>query len=173
LWLLNFADQLGFDIKPEDKQFLSDAAVFKRNAYAALNLYIKRITGAQMSEAEAKRLSLAFTNPEKDGPTVFAAKLKDLIKTTRESVARLHYIKEKGFVLDRDSFEGPNIPGIHTGLKNRKTGEFVPSQMSKIMDRRYLENYDKLEKINPTRSKEDIATLARGRTARQFGLIAR
>ena len=173
LWLLNFADRLGFEISPEDEQLLGDASVFKRNAYAALNLYIKRITGAQMSEAEAKRLTKAFTDPEKDGPTIFAAKLKDLIKTTRESVARLYYIKEKGFTLDRGSFAGPRIPGIHTGLRNRKTGAPVASQMSKIMGRHYLENFEKMRKLRPKASKEDIATLARGRTARQFGLIAR
>jgi hypothetical protein len=41
------------------------------------------------------------------------------------------------------------------------------------MGRRYLENFEKMRKLRPKASKEDIATLARGRTARQFGLIAR
>ena len=48
---------------PEDQQLLSDFSDFKRNSIGNINLYIKEITGAQMSEKEADRIRLGMPDP--------------------------------------------------------------------------------------------------------------
>ncbi len=52
--------------------------MYQRKVNENVNLYIKMITGAQMSEAEADRLSLAIATLA-DSPAQFEAKLKDSI----------------------------------------------------------------------------------------------
>ena len=174
--LLNFIDKIGFPISASDRQTMGNTAVFRRNAYEALNKYIKDITGAQMSEAEAKRLTKAFTDPEGDGPIRFKAKLDDLIKTGRETVARLSYLRHKGIILDKSQrlWKGRNkkgvivnIPGVHNGLS-----KYV-SPMAKIMDNKYQATVKIIRKLRPKEDIEKIKALATIRTMDYFGLLLR
>jgi hypothetical protein len=174
--LLNFIDKIGFTISASDKLNMGDTAVFRRNAYEALNKYIKDITGAQMSDSEAKRLTKAFTDPEGDGPTVFKSKLDDLIKTTRETVARLSYLRHNGIMLDKSQrlWKGRNkkgvivnIPGVHNGLR-----EYV-SPMSKIMENKYQATVKRIRKLRPNATIETIKELATINTMDYFGLLLR
>jgi len=71
------------DPSPEDRQFLADFSAFQRDAIENINLEIKRITGAQMSEKEADRIRQGFPDPgegifDGDSPTVFRAKLNSV-----------------------------------------------------------------------------------------------
>ena len=75
---LEWADKLGVLPDGAAKDLLKDLSVFQRKTNENMNLYIKMITGAQMSEAEAKRLSTAIANLG-DSPAVFEQKLKDSI----------------------------------------------------------------------------------------------
>jgi len=93
--------KLGRDVDPEDAKFLTDFKAYQRKAIENINLYIKEMTGAQMSEKEASRLRLAQPDPgEKwykgDDPITFKSKLDDVVKTTRAAVARYEYYKSKG-----------------------------------------------------------------------------
>ena len=69
-----FLEKFGVSAGPEAKAFLSSYSIFKRNSLDGLNRYIKLITGAQMSEAEADRLRKAFPDVEKDSATQFISK---------------------------------------------------------------------------------------------------
>ncbi len=67
-------------VTPEEAQQLNAFANYKRNAIDQLNRYIKLITGAQMSEAEANRLRQGFPDPgegifDGDDPISFQAKM--------------------------------------------------------------------------------------------------
>jgi len=174
--LLNFIDKIGFPISASDRQTMGNTAVFRRNAYEALNKYIKDITGAQMSEAEAKRLTKAFTDPDRDGPIRFKAKLDDLIKTGRETVARLSYLRHKGIILDKSQrlWKGRNkkgvivnIPGVHNGLST------YVSPMAKIMDNKYQATVKIIRRLRPNEDIEKIKALATIRTMDYFGLLLR
>ena len=174
--LLNFIDKIGFPISASDRQTMGNTTVFRRNAYEALNKYIKDITGAQMSEAEAKRLTKAFTDPDRDGPIRFKAKLDDLIKTGRETVARLSYLRHKGIILDKSQrlWKGRNkkgvivnIPGVHNGLST------YVSPMAKIMDNKYQATVKIIRKLRPKEDIEKIKQLATIRTMDYFGLLLR
>ena len=95
--ILAEVEKLGFELSPDEQQFVTDFATFARNAQEFLNLEIKRITGAQMSEAEAARLSRGIPDPQKDSPTQFAAKLASATAEIRASVFRLGQLRQLGF----------------------------------------------------------------------------
>jgi hypothetical protein len=92
---------LGKDVSPEDAKGMTEFKKFQRKAIENINLYIKEITGAQMSEQEASRLRLAQPDPgekwyQGDDPISFKAKMDDVIRSTRASIARYEYYKAKG-----------------------------------------------------------------------------
>lgn len=92
---------LGKDVSPEDAKGMTEFKKFQRKAIENINLYIKEITGAQMSEQEASRLRLAQPDPgekwyQGDDPISFKAKMDDVVRSTRASIARYEYYKAKG-----------------------------------------------------------------------------
>ncbi len=93
--------KLGRGVSKEDAQGLTEFKKYQRKAIENINLYIKDVTGAAMSEAEAARLRLAQPDPGEnwwsgDDPITFKAKLDDITKATRAAVARYNYYKSKG-----------------------------------------------------------------------------
>lgn len=97
-------------LNPETQQFMEKYSQFHQNAIENLNQYIKEITGAQMSEAEAARLRRGMPDPgddpfSGDSPSQFSAKLRDRIRTLKLASARYSYLRSgkwKGGI-----FEGP------------------------------------------------------------------
>jgi hypothetical protein len=94
------AARMGQDVLPEDRKSLIEFKAYQRKSIENINLYIKEMTGAQMSEKEADRLRLAQPDPgEKwysgDDPITFEAKVDDVIKAQRAAIARFSYYKSK------------------------------------------------------------------------------
>ena len=77
----------------EPKNQLQKFAMFQQAVNENMNLYIKMITGAQMSEAEAGRLSLAIANLT-DSPAEFEAKLKRSISVLDRAQKRKQEVLE-------------------------------------------------------------------------------
>jgi hypothetical protein len=93
--------RLGKGVSDEDAKLLTDFRKFQRKAQENINLYIKELTGAQMSEAEASRLKLAQPDPgakwwQGDDPITFKANIDDVLRSTRAAIARYEYYKAKG-----------------------------------------------------------------------------
>lgn len=80
----------------EAKRFLARQTAFQRNSINSLNLYIKLITGAQMSNAEADRLRKGIPDPERDGPTKFISKYIETIRQTMAVAARANAVLRDG-----------------------------------------------------------------------------
>jgi hypothetical protein len=98
---LGMSDQ----ISKKDKVFLAKYAKYKRKAISNINLYIKEITGAQMSEKEADRLRLAQPDPgekwyQGDDPITFKAKMDDVLDYSRAAIMRYDWYKAKGTLTD-------------------------------------------------------------------------
>ena len=93
---LKVAEKAGVDIGETGREKITKVSKFKRNAIENLNLYIKEITGAQMSEAEADRLRKAVPDAENDSPTEFKAKMDDAIMQLRKKQGRYAYALENG-----------------------------------------------------------------------------
>jgi len=93
--------RLGENVSKQDANKLTDFKKFQRKSIENINLYIKELTGAQMSEKEADRLRLAQPDPGEnwwngDDPITYKAKMDDVMKFTRASVARYQFYKSKG-----------------------------------------------------------------------------
>jgi len=93
--------RLGKGVSEEDQKFLADFKRYQRRAIENINLYIKELTGAQMSEKEATRLRLAQPDPgehwwQGDDPITFKSKMDDVLLATRAAIARFEYYRQKG-----------------------------------------------------------------------------
>lgn len=97
---LNWIDAIGplrNKIAPDTRARMAEYSQYRQDAYGNINQYIKEITGAQMSEAEASRLRKAMPDPEKDGPTAFQAKLENQMAQADLAHARYNYLLRRGF----------------------------------------------------------------------------
>lgn len=84
-------DFAGMELDQGEKKYLTDYTTFTANAYDNLNRYIKEITGAAMTNAEAGRITKSLPNPESDGPQEFQAKYNATITQLQRAVARTRY----------------------------------------------------------------------------------
>jgi len=105
-WSLALLDRLLPKGLPEGsaKDLLAAKTSFAQYTNENMNLYIKMITGAQMSEAEAGRLSKAIANLG-DSPTEFATKLANSKKVLQEAAdiyaEELEFYTGKGLTFKR------------------------------------------------------------------------
>lgn len=129
----NFVDKLNsgsLKLNPDQQQFLEKYASYKANAWDNANRYIKEITGAQMSEAEAARLLRALPNPgtgilDGDGPTSFKSKLDNAVATLTLARMRYHFMRSGGWNGTQMSPED-----IARVMKGRKTPIALPKMRS-------------------------------------------
>ncbi len=116
---------LGFELDPEDKALVADYAVYKRNAIENINRYIKEITGAQMSEAEATRLRKGVPDPGDswytgDSPTEFNSKLKSQARQLRGAAARYQYALKNGWDMNPENLaKALPLDGVEDMIEER------------------------------------------------------
>lgn len=152
---LSVKDKVGLtDLDPGQKQFLTDFSQYKRNSIDALNQYIKSVTGAAMTNAEAERILRGLPNPgtglfDGDSPTEFKAKLDDALKQTRLAEARLVYIKRNGM----------NLADVEL------------SRMPRLMNERGAAIEGAIRKQQPNLPEADVRKLVRRNLAQEFGLV--
>ena len=143
----------GKDLKPEDEKLVGDVAVYKQNAWDAVNAYIKYLTGAQMSEAEARRIMKSFPDPrlglsEGDSPTEYKRKLDGVLRKARLSLARNSYALSKGltpqFNPDADPEKGQDDL-IFVDEKGRKLGVEQMPHLMRREEKRLRQQFANLE----------------------------
>ncbi len=78
-WAFAMADVAGMGLDPEQTAQLKEFARFRQITSASLNAYIKQVTGAQMSAAEAERLKQDVPTKE-DSPAEYQAKMERVIQ---------------------------------------------------------------------------------------------
>lgn len=111
----------GFALNDDEKSYLSEYATYSQDAIENLNMYINEITGAAMSEIEAKRIRKAMPDPgdsvlSGDSATQFYSKTINAYKKTMAADARYtYYLKQ--------------------GLTNNKIQEMVKSDSAMSLDR--------------------------------------
>ena len=141
-------EKLGQPLSPEDQKSLTEYTTFSRNALSNLNDYIKEITGAALSEMEAKRIMAAAPNPgqgifDGDSPTQFKAKMDAAINELTLANARSIYAAKVGInALDvsltsmRDvvnkrynaEYESLKAAGLEDGAAKAKARELVKTE---------------------------------------------
>ena len=131
-----WSKMLGQDLSPDERKGLREYATFRSSSARHTNLYIKEITGAQMSEAEAKRIMLGSADAGQgvlDGqdPETYKANLDSAYKDARLAQARMVYLRRTGRITAGHQF-------THT-VNGRTVGTKPPvslEQMEGIMDKR-------------------------------------
>ncbi|KKM27737.1 hypothetical protein LCGC14_1571720 [marine sediment metagenome] len=166
---LNLKDKLGNflglkTLTQDEQAFLSDFSTFAQDSIENINLYIKEITGAQMSEKEANRLRKAVADIGDglfagDGPIKFRSKLTNQLRKFRLSVARLNWINTQGI---RSNF-GPRMQGVENRLPLQRMPAIMAKRESEIMTR--------FKKELPGRNQQEYDQLALSRLSEEFGLI--
>lgn len=141
------------DVGPEDQAALTEFTAYKRDAIDNINRYIKEITGAQMSEGEAQRLTRGIPNPgagifDGDSPTEFQAKMDATIKSLRMASARYTYALQNGL----------NVESIPLG------------GIKGIMEARMNEMIDEVKATNPDITPEALDDYLRQQISVEFGL---
>lgn len=102
---LAMADSAGIPLSDDMKAELAEFTSFKSNSLGMLNEYIKSITGAAMTNAEAERLRKTMPDPENDSPTEFMSKLQNVYDQTLVARQRASYMLENGLTLEQTSLE--------------------------------------------------------------------
>lgn len=131
---------------PEEKKYLSDFTSFKSNTLDNLNRYIKEITGAAMTNAEASRIKAGMPTTE-DSPTEFASKWDATMTQLSRANARASYTLKSGLPLDNVSLD----------------------DMDKIINQRAREIMGELKRRNPGISDQDAIKAAQAAVNREFG----
>jgi hypothetical protein len=131
-------DRIG-QASPEEKELLTEYTTWKTSAYNQINQYIKAITGAQMSEAEAKRIMKAVPNPSifEGGPTEYLAQLNVALRDAKNAIRRAAYFKQKGLTPVKTDDPDENLKFIENDRVIQIND--MPEIMKKEQDRLYDE----------------------------------
>jgi hypothetical protein len=157
-------EKAGFRIPDDEIEGFKAYTDFRRAAIEDINLYIKRITGAQMSESEAKRLKKARPVAgngifDGDSPTEFQTKLEDVLSRGRLSMARFNYYRSQGLT----PLQIENVVESVAAVKLKD----VPA----LMDQRANQIGEQLEKANPGLPGDAIMEMVRVQIAEEFGVM--
>lgn len=93
---LEWQDFIASDsLTDEQAQYLVDVTTARGDILENVNFTIKQITGAAMTESEAKRIGATLPNIN-DSPRMFQAKLDRALERTRASIARYNMWRNQG-----------------------------------------------------------------------------
>lgn len=141
-------------IGPEQKELLDRFARFSQIVGRELDEYIVDITGAQMSEQEAKRLKKSIPNLDDDSVT-FMAKFDEIKRELELSVARLHHLRNQGI-------KGQSLSDLFGKVSLRDT--------EAAMQRFSRRAAKSIRRSNPNLAQDEIERRATEMTLREFGL---
>ena len=145
-------------LSPEQEKSRKGYEAFKSDTLTNLNSYIKDITGAAMTESEAKRIIGTMPNME-DDPAAFEAKLGQVRKNSALAVARYRYLRENGFKGQ------PWDVG--------RAEQAVPLQkMHDIIRERAMQHLKEIKGAAPGMPEHEIYGQIKQRIGREFGIDA-
>ena len=130
-FLLNTAERVGIDVGEDKEKFLTDKTLFKQRTFRVINATIRRITGAQMSNGESKRIMREVPNPS-DGKTQYETKMREVLRQLKLARAR------RVLLMKEDGTGEAWTPG---------TDEEPPIGLNEVMPRIQRMAEDRLEEI--------------------------
>lgn len=87
---------LGGELDSESKKYLSEYSEFKSTAANDFNQTLRDLSGAAVTDGEAKRALQAAPSPDDKSPTQFEAKAKATTKTIKRAILRANYALKNG-----------------------------------------------------------------------------
>lgn len=148
-------DKAGMSVNKADAEQLRAFSQYKAESLNNINLYIKEITGAAMSNAEAERIQKGVPNPgsgliDGDSPVEFSAKLDGTMRRLSEVNARAMYALKHGLTTDQ-MFAIPldTVPGL--------------------IDKRGADLEAEVKRQSPAISDEELRAVVAERLLQEFG----
>lgn len=146
-------------VTPEQQKSLAEFAAFRATSIGNLNQYIKDITGAAMTNAEADRIMKAMPNPgagimDGDDPVSFKAKLDVAIRDAKHSIARYNFLRTQGF----------------KGTVEQAAAAMPLSAVPAAMNQRGKALLDQLQQSNPGIDRKALAPLVNQQLRQEFGM---
>jgi hypothetical protein len=94
-------EKFGGELDQEETKELTEFSNFKRKSLENINMAIHRLTGAQMSKFEAKRIRQGLPDPGEgifsgDSPTEFTSKVNSSLESLKSAERRLQFFLENG-----------------------------------------------------------------------------
>ena len=129
--VLDFAERLSVDLSPDQQKLVDEFNTFETDVLENLNIYIHDMTGAQMSEFEAKRLTKALP-VMKMGETKFKSKLEAVYKRLALADRRYRFMLNAGMIEAGHDFD-------------TKVSPLREKQFKKIENERLDELFDEIE----------------------------
>lgn len=144
-------EKFGQPLTPDERRNLGDYSRWARNSISLINQHIKQMTGAQMSEPEAQRLTRQMPNPgtnlyNMDSPTEFKTKLADLKRELLMVQARSNYARSNNLNWkDLDYNQMPAIMNargaqIERAVKSQTPG-IAPDELRREVGRRLADEF--------------------------------
>lgn len=148
-------------VTPEQAQGLAEFAAFRADSVSQMNEYIKSITGATMTNAEAGRIEGAMPKVgtgvfDGDSPTSFKAKMDNAIRSAKLSLARNNYLRKNGFNGDVNKAAAVMPLERMNGIINQRAGAILRETQSQ----------------NPGINQQQLMPLVRQRLRAEFGIDA-
>ena len=109
-WVARQLESAGIDVGDDLKEHIAGEAAFKLDVIDNMNRFISDITGAEMSEQEAKRITAGIPNME-DSPTEFVAKFNRSLEKI-EGVLGRKQEQAIGPGEGTQALDTPQLPGI-------------------------------------------------------------
>ena len=156
-------EKFGVNVPKEDRAFLEEFSAYKQDALENINLYIKEITGAQMSEKEANRLRKAQPDPgeglfDGDSPSAFKSKLINQYKKLKLSTVRYSFYLKQG--VDENTLGGMVKTGAVISLE----------KMEKILKQKEEEYIGEIVVQDPLIDTQSLMDQVTKRMKDEFGL---
>lgn len=166
-FMSNMKDLANVDLAPEEQKFLGDLTQFRVASFNNLNKTLNELSGAAVTEHETKRLTQELPNPgtgpfSGDGPTVFASKLKQSLKTQKMAIARLNYVQKNGFEVKK------NKEGKVTGMFDDNGNQIQIDDMPEKIDATGEKILAQIKKDNPGIPEKQARSLALQRVKQIF-----
>jgi hypothetical protein len=144
---------------PEQTKELQDFAEFRAFAADNMNEYIKYVTGAAMTNAEAGRIEKAMPKAgdgifDGDSPPAFESKMKAAMRSTQMAIARYHYFRNQGF-------QG-NVSDMAVRMPLDRMGGVIQQRTDQLLQQQRQQN--------PGAPLEQIKPLIQQQLRKEFGM---
>lgn len=146
----------GVGLGDNERVALEDFTKFRRDTVANLNKTIQEITGAAMSEGEAKRITAQVPNAgqgilDGDSPTEFKAKLDAATQAAQNALLRTNWARSRGINPLRTGVELDDVP--------------------KLVNERGRQLNEEIRKADPSMTNDARRAEVKRRLGVEFGLV--
>lgn len=163
--------KMGLDVDPESRKKYDEYQTYRSQVAQNFTTIMKQISGVAINPSEFERASSWIPNAgtgiwNGDDPMKFRANALRLEKITRDSVARLNYIRKNGFSIRN----AKDFDEVTNKLPIMDENGQPTDTMERIISQRGMQLEQEVSKANPNMDPKQLNTLVGQKLAEEFGL---